>query len=97
MGTLNEGIDRGRLLAESVLIARSLVNEPANVVNPVKMAERAQEVVNGTELSIDVLGREDMLEHGMGAMLAVIADAARQNGAKHLAGWFVPTKKPDKP
>ena len=27
------------------------------------------------------------------AMLAVIADAARQNGAKHLAGWFVPTKK----
>lgn len=78
VGTLNEGIDRGRLLAESVLIARSLVNEPANVVNPVKMAERAQEVVKGTELSIDVLGREDMLEHGMGAMLAVTAGSANE-------------------
>ena len=27
------------------------------------------------------------------AMLAVIADVARQHGAKQLAGWFVPTKK----
>jgi leucyl aminopeptidase len=68
---LRAGVTKGCLLAESVLIARDLVNEPANVVNPIKMAEAATELAARRNLGLTILGREDMIEHGMGAMLAV--------------------------
>ena len=75
---LRRGVAKGCLLAESVLIARDLVNEPANVVNPAKMAEAATEIAGRRNLGVTVLGREDMLEHGMGAMLAVAQGTANE-------------------
>ena len=75
---LEEGVAKGRLLAECAALARDLVNEPANVVNPVRMAEVATEMANEAGLSITVLGREDMIEHGMGAMLAVTAGSINE-------------------
>ena len=68
---LSTGVEKGKLLAEAVAIARGLVNEPANVVNPAKMAEVATEVATAHGLDIEVLGREDMLQHGMGAFIGV--------------------------
>ena len=78
LGALQSGIEKGMLLAESVSIARGLVNEPANVVNPAKMAEAATEVAAQAGLDITVLGREDMMEHRMGAMLAVTQGSANE-------------------
>ena len=75
---LEAGVAKGRLLAECAALARDLVNEPANVVNPVRMAEVATEMANEAGLSITVLGREDMIEHGMGAMLAVTAGSINE-------------------
>ncbi len=75
---LQAGVDKGRLLADSVIFARDLVNEPANVVNPARMAEAAGEVADGTELKLTVLGREDMMEREMGALLAVTAGSANE-------------------
>ena len=80
---LQRGVAKGCLLAESVLIARDLVNEPANVVNPAKMAETATEIAGRRNLGVTVLGREDMLEHGMGAMLAVAQGTANGAPAHH--------------
>jgi leucyl aminopeptidase len=78
LAAIEAGIAKGRLLAESVIIARDLVNEPANVVNPARMAETATEVANARGLDVTVLGREDMMEHQMGAMLAVTQGSANE-------------------
>ncbi len=75
---LAAGLDKGALLADCAIIARNLVNEPANVVNPVRMAGVAAEVASDAGLDIAVLGREDMVEHEMGAMLAVTAGSANE-------------------
>lgn len=75
---LETGVNKGRLLAEAVAIARGLVNEPANVVNPAKMAEAATEVATSHGLDIEVLGREDMLQHGMGAFIGVTQGTANE-------------------
>ena len=75
---LQAGAEKGSLLSEAVSIARGLVNEPANVVNPVKMAEIATDIATKAGLGITVLKREDMVEHSMGAMLAVAQGSANE-------------------
>ena len=76
--TLAAGAAKGTLLAECAILARDLVNEPANVVTPARMAEAAAEVADGSGLGITVLGPEDMVRHRMGAMLAVTAGSANE-------------------
>ena len=75
---LEAGLARARILADGVVLARELVNEPANVVNPARMAEVAAEVARESGLELTVLGREDMIEREMGAMLAVAAGSATE-------------------
>jgi len=75
---IEAGVAKGTLLAEAVAIARDLVNEPANVVNPEKMAEAAVNIADDSSLEVTVLGREDMIEHSMGAMLAVTQGSANE-------------------
>ena len=41
---MTAGVSMGTVLAESTMIARDLVNHPANVMTPTKMAEAAREV-----------------------------------------------------
>ena len=78
LSALQDGLAKGVLLSEAVEIARGLVNEPANVVNPVRMAEVATDVAKAAGLAISVLGREDMIQHQMGAMLAVTQGSANE-------------------
>ncbi len=68
---LQAGIDRGRIVAEAVLLARDLVNEPASVMTPTRMAEVAQEMAQQQGLEIDVIDALRMEELGMGMLLAV--------------------------
>ena len=71
LADLEAGVDRGRLMAESAILARDMVNEPANVLTPTRMAEIAGEVAEEEGLQIEVLDRPDMEEMGMGAFLGV--------------------------
>jgi len=73
IGALQEGIDRGCLLAESAIIARDLSNEPSNVLTPTEMAERARQVAEAGGLELSVIEKPQMAELGMGALLAVAA------------------------
>ena len=73
---LADGAAKGSLLAECAILARDLVNEPANVVTPERMAQTAAEVARDAGLDITILGREDMAIHKMGAMLAVAQGSA---------------------
>ena len=73
-GTVNDltaGVAVGTVLAESTMLARDLVNHPANVMTPTKMAASAGEVAALVGLELDVMDRDRMREHGMGAFLGV--------------------------
>ena len=68
---LTSGVSVGTVLAESTILARDLVNHPANVMTPTKMADAAAEVAESVGLELDVMDRDRMQEHGMGALLGV--------------------------
>ncbi len=65
-------------LAEGVALARSLVNEPPNVLYPEAFAERAKEL---TKLGVEVeVVEEDAMQNlGMGALLGVGQGSGRQS------------------
>lgn len=76
---------RGRARAAGVTLARDLVNEPANVLTPRALAERAQAVAEGhPELTVEVLDRAALVSEGMGLLLAVAQGSAEPPALVHL-------------
>ena len=57
-------------LAESVLLARTLVNEPANVLTPEEFAGRARELT-ALGVEVEIFDEQALAELGMRALLAV--------------------------
>ncbi len=79
----------GEAIAEGVIIARDLVNEPPNVLDPVEFARRASELTKlGVEIT--VLDEKQLARIGMRALLGVGQGSAKEsrvvimrwNGAK---------------
>jgi len=68
---LEQGVNRGRILAEATNHARDMINEPANYMTPSDMAEVARNVCAKYGLECTVLEREEMKTLGMGALLGV--------------------------
>ena len=68
---LNRGVERGRIIGESMNFTRDLANEPGGHMTPTKMAERAKEIATEFGLSIDVLDQDRMEHEGMGSLLCV--------------------------
>ena len=68
---LRSGVAVGTVLAEATTLARDLVNHPANVMTPTRMADAAREVATSAGLELDVIERDRMTQHGMGALLGV--------------------------
>jgi leucyl aminopeptidase len=64
-------MERGEILANATNMARKLVNEPGNRVNPSRLAQAAKEVAAKSHLEIEVWGEPEMKDKGMGAILAV--------------------------
>jgi len=69
--SLKRGVERGRIIGESVNFTRDLANEPGAYMTPSHMAERAREIANEFGLSIDVLDEARMEQEGMGSLLSV--------------------------
>ena len=68
---IQEGVRIGRILAEATNMARDMINEPANVMTPTRMAEIAQDAAKEHGLEFTVLDKEKMWELGMGSLLSV--------------------------
>ncbi|HMI81271.1 MAG TPA: leucyl aminopeptidase [Solirubrobacterales bacterium] len=69
---LAPAVEAARVAAEAANRARDLQSTPANVATPTFLAERAEEIAAGSDsLSIEVLGRAQLEEKGMGGLLAV--------------------------
>jgi leucyl aminopeptidase len=64
-----------RAVADGVFLARDLVSEPPNILNPEEMAERCQ----GLEklgVQVEILGPKEMKKLGFGALLGVAQGSA---------------------
>ena len=69
----DKAIAKGSTIAEGVILARELVNAPANEVTPVTMAQTAQKLAEEYGLEIKILEQADCekFEQGMGAYIGV--------------------------
>ena len=70
------GLDRGRIVAEAQNFTRDLANEPANVLTPTLLAERARQMASEFGLECEVLDQDRMRQLGMGALLGVAQGSA---------------------
>jgi leucyl aminopeptidase len=70
-------IDKGRIVAESVNLARDLINGPANLVTPTYLAEQAKAVATEFGLDCRVIEPKEMKTLGMNLLLCV-AQAGRE-------------------
>ncbi len=73
---LKAGIGRGEVLARATNLARDLVNEPANVLTPTALANRARAAARQHGPAVEVLDRRAMQRLGMGALLGVAQGSA---------------------
>lgn len=63
-------------VAEGVILARNLVNEPANILGPVEFAERVEELKK-LDVKVEILSEKDMKKLGMGSLLGVAQGSTR--------------------
>jgi leucyl aminopeptidase len=74
---LQRGVERGRILGEAANHTRDLANEPANMLTPSELAERARALAADAGLECEVWGREEIERMGMGALLGVAAGSTQ--------------------
>ncbi len=80
-----EGLRLGEVLARATCYTRDLVNEPANVVTPTYLAERAEELARAGGVTLTVLDPEECRRLGMGAYLGVAQGSQEPPRFIHLA------------
>jgi leucyl aminopeptidase len=69
---LSKGLGRGVVIGNAQSYARTMANRPANVINPVALAEAAKKLARGLKgLSCTVFDEKQMAAKGMGGVLAV--------------------------
>lgn len=62
---------RGEDAADTVILARNLINTPANMMYPEAFAEEARRLAEGTALSCTVYDEKQLSDMGFNAHLAV--------------------------
>ncbi len=71
------GIDLAQTLMEGVFITRDLVNEPANVIYPETLAQRAEAILSPLGVEVQIHDRESIEQIGMKAFLTVARGSAK--------------------
>jgi leucyl aminopeptidase len=85
-----QGLRRAELSAEATCFARDLINEPANAVTAVALAEAARTIAREAGLRLRVLDRAACARMGMGAFLGVNRGSTEPPRFIHLA--YVPRR-----
>jgi leucyl aminopeptidase len=73
---IQAGFDEGRVIAAAQNFARSLVNEPGNVLTPTVLGQRSAAMCSEAGLKCEVHSTEKLRELGMGAFSAVSQGSA---------------------
>ncbi len=71
LGEQASAIAKSEQICSGVILARELVNAPANTVTPLTMAETAEQIAAEYGLSLKILEQEECESLGMGAFLGV--------------------------
>ncbi len=66
-----KAVKEGEILAECTILARELVNEPANILTPAELANQAQEAGKKYGFRTEILNRDQIKKLGMKAYLSV--------------------------
>ena len=87
---------RLRAVADGVMVARDLVNEPANALGPIEFAAEVKKLEKlGVE--IDILDDKELKKLGMGALLAVAQGSVRPGRVAVMQWHGAKGKKATKP
>jgi leucyl aminopeptidase len=70
-GATDREIHRAVSFAESTMLARDLVNEPASILTPTALAERAREIGDAAGLECSSLDEHELAAAGFGGILGV--------------------------
>jgi leucyl aminopeptidase len=71
-----QGLNKGRILAEATNFARDLINEPPCVLTPTELANRATAMSQRSGLAYEVFDKDKLTELGMGGILGVSRGSA---------------------
>jgi leucyl aminopeptidase len=89
---LDKGIKSGVIIGQAQSYARTLMNRPANVMTPVKLAAAAKEVARGCKgLSCTVFDEKQLAAKGMGGILAV--GSGSQNKPRLIVLRYTPARR----
>lgn len=75
---VEEGLQEITNIVEGIFLARDLVNEPAIVMTPVELANRAKDELTKLGVQVEVFGKGKIEELGMEAFLAVTKGSANE-------------------
>jgi leucyl aminopeptidase len=67
----NQAIQRGHIVAQATILARDLVNRPANIATPSAIAATAQDIAAATGLACTILDKETLTSLGLHLLLSV--------------------------
>jgi leucyl aminopeptidase len=73
---IEKSFERGIILGESQNFTRELVNEPANLLTPMVLADKARAMAQDSGLECEVLDQDRMMQLGMGSLLGVSQGSA---------------------
>ncbi len=75
---IEPAIASGKILGESINLARRLVNEPADRIYPASFAEKAAQVAGHCSLGIEIWDKQRLEDERCGAILAVAQGSAQE-------------------
>ena len=75
---IEEAIEEGKLVAEGIIIARDLVNEPSNVIYPETLANKAKEIGQESGFEVEVNGLNKIKELNMEAFYNVAKGSSKE-------------------
>jgi leucyl aminopeptidase len=83
-GASRIGIQRGQLYTRGCCFARDLINEPASVMTPSRLAEIARRFGKYKGIKVKIYTERQMQKMGMGALLGVAAGSTQPPRFLHL-------------
>jgi leucyl aminopeptidase len=73
---LERAAERGRILGDACNLARTLSNEPSNVLTPTAFAERGAAIAREAGVAVDILDEREIARLRMGLLLGVARGSA---------------------
>ncbi len=72
-------------IADGVCLSRKLINEPANVCTPERLADLAVEISKAPGFTVDIWDRQQIIDKGFGGLTAVSQGAAVEPRFIHMS------------